>query len=280
MVLDVHDLTPDLFALKFGTRSTVARVLRLLERASLRFADAVITVHAQYGSLLAKRGVGPERLYVVLNVPDDRLLRSLSHDPKPAQAGDLRVVYHGTLTERYGIDVLLEAFAGARQELPRLQLSVYGSGEYRQRALRLAAQLGLNGGVEFSPGFVPVDRLLPLLADADIGVVPNRQNPFNERILPTKLMEYAALGLPAIVSQTGLVHSYFTDDMVRYVAPASVDDLRRALLELATDPVARRRLGTNIQRFSREHTWSRNRAELFRAIDGLLPTSRMLPALA
>jgi glycosyltransferase involved in cell wall biosynthesis len=89
-------------------------------------------------------------------------------------------------------------------------------------------------------------------------------------------MEYAALGLPAIVSRTRLVQSYFTDEMVRYVVPASVDDLRCALVELATDPGARQRFGNNIRRFSREHTWSRNREELFRAIDGRPP--HRLPA--
>jgi len=271
LVLDVHDLTPDLFALKFGTHSAAVKVLQLVERASLGFADGVITVHELYGSLLATRGVGPERVYVVMNVPDDRFFVSLRHDPRPAESEDVRVVYHGTLTERYGVDVLLEAFAGACREIPRLRLSVYGDGEYRPTALRMATRLGLNRGIKFSSGFIPVERVLPFLADADIGVVPNRQNPFTERILPSKLMEYAALGLPAIVSRTGLVQSYFSDDMVRYVAPASVDDLRRALIELATDPGTRRRLGTNIQRFSREHTWSRNKEELFCAIDGRPP---------
>jgi glycosyltransferase involved in cell wall biosynthesis len=116
-----------------------------------------------------------------------------------------------------------------------------------------------------------VERLLPVLADADIGVVPNRRNPFTEGILPTKLMEYAALGLPAIVSRTSVVQSYFTDDMVHYVAPESVDDLRCALIELASDPGARRRLATNIRRFTRQHTWSWNKQELFSAIDGRPP---------
>jgi glycosyltransferase involved in cell wall biosynthesis len=101
--------------------------------------------------------------------------------------------------------------------------------------------------------------------------VPNHQNPFNEQLLPTKLMEYAALGMPTIVSRTGLIQSYFADDMVRYVTPACVDDLRRALIELASDPGARCRLGRNIQRFSRDHTWSQNKEQLFCAIDRRAP---------
>jgi glycosyltransferase involved in cell wall biosynthesis len=167
--------------------------------------------------------------------------------------------------------VLLRAFARARIEVPGIRLSVYGDGDYRSEAVQLAAEQGLDGQVEFSPGFVPTDELLPLLARANVGLVPNRLNPFTQHILPTKLLEYAALGLPTIVSDTGVVRAYFADDMVRYVRPGNVDDLSRALVHLARDAGVRRRLGQNIQRFHREHNWACNKVALFRAIDGCDP---------
>jgi glycosyltransferase involved in cell wall biosynthesis len=282
LVLDVHDLTPDLYALKFGERSLAIRALRLIEHLSLGFAQSVITVHEPYRALLAARGVAPERLHVVMNVADDSLFQSAAQGRAAARsdANEVRFVYHGTLTHRYGVDVLLRALARARTQVPGVRLSVHGDGDYRSEAVRLATELGLDGLVEFSPGFVPVDELPALLAQADVGVVPNRRNPFTEHILPTKLLEYATLGLPTVVSETGVVRAYFGDDMVRYVRPGDVNELSRALVELARDPAVRRHLRRNIQRFQREYNWANNRQALFRAIDGDAPPAAKPAAAA
>jgi glycosyltransferase involved in cell wall biosynthesis len=173
------------------------------------------------------------------------------------------------VTHRYGIDVLLTAFAIARHRVP-LRLLIHGRGEYMPDAQQLATQLGIGDQVTFSAGLLSTTEMAALVAQGDIGVVPNRNDIFTDGILPTKLMEYAALGIPSIVSRSTAVESYFSDDMVRFVEPADVDDLAEALVELATDPDRREALAHGAQRFSRQFRWADQAAGYAAIVDRLV----------
>jgi glycosyltransferase involved in cell wall biosynthesis len=228
VLLDLHDLMPEFFASRFGgdLRGPLARLVLLQERAAI---------------------------HVVMNVPDER--RFPIREPLTRSDGPVTVVYHGTLTRRYGLDILLTAFADARARHP-MRLLIHGRGEFADDARRLANDLGLGDAVTFSNALLTTDELAALIGQGDIGVVPNRNDILTDGILPTKLMEYAALGIPGIVSRSTAVASYFTDDMVRFVEPGNSDDLADALVELAAHPEERAALARNAQRFSREHRWS------------------------
>ena len=79
VIFDVHDLAPDMFAMRFGGRrgSRLAdRLLRLVERSAARFADAVVTVHDPYRRELVARGIPAEKIVVVMNSLDERRLPS------------------------------------------------------------------------------------------------------------------------------------------------------------------------------------------------------------
>jgi glycosyltransferase involved in cell wall biosynthesis len=255
VLLDLHDLMPEFFASRFGgdLRGPLARLVLLQERAAIGFADAVVTVTDLWRDALVARGVPAHKAHVVMNVPDER--RFPIREPLTRSDGPVTVVYHGTLTRRYGLDILLTAFADARARHP-MRLLIHGRGEFADDARRLANDLGLGDAVTFSNALLTTDELAALIGQGDIGVVPNRNDILTDGILPTKLMEYAALGIPGIVSRSTAVASYFTDDMVRFVEPGNSDDLADALVELAAHPEERAALARNAQRFSREHRWS------------------------
>jgi glycosyltransferase involved in cell wall biosynthesis len=269
VILDLHDLMPEFFASRFGggLRSRLARAVLLQERLATGFADEVITVTELWRSRLVRRGVPTEKVHVVMNAPDERAF-PIREPVVRRTDGPLTVVYHGTMTRRYGIDVLLMGFAMARKRVP-LRLLIHGRGEYRDEALQLAQELGLGDVATFSTGLLSTAELSALITQGDIGVVPNRNDLFTDEILPTKLMEYAALGIPSIVSRSTAVESYFTDEMVRFVEPGNAEDLAEALVELANDPEQRAALATNAQRFSRQFRWTDQAAAYVALVDRL-----------
>ena len=122
VILDIHDLAPDMFATRFdGWRGAQAadRVLRATEKWAAKAADAVLTVHDPYRRELVSRGIPPHKITVVMNSLDERLLPPPDRGVTP---GKFRIVYHGTLTPHYGVELLIEAVARVADELPEPEL--------------------------------------------------------------------------------------------------------------------------------------------------------------
>jgi glycosyltransferase involved in cell wall biosynthesis len=254
VILDLHDLMPEFFASRFvgDMRSLPVRLVLLQERISRALADHVITVTDLWRDTLLSRGARPERVSVVMNVPHDDLYPR--HEPVPTRDGPVTVVYHGTMTRRYGIDVLLEAIHLARQRAD-VRLRMHGRGEFLADVLRRVSELGLDDITTITSERISAEELTRVIRSADLGVVPNRNDVFTDGILPTKLMEYAALGVPAIVASSSATRAYFTDDMVRFVTPGDAEELAAAIVELAADGEARRAMAARAQAFTDRHPW-------------------------
>lgn len=256
ILLDLHDLMPEFFASRIGGSmdSLAVRLVRVQERASTGFADGVLTVTDLWRRTLIARGLDDAKVDVVMNLPDDALFQPRAPEVRP-EPDVITVMYHGTITHRYGIDILVRAVAQARERIP-LRLVIHGRGEYLDDLRTLIDELGMGDAVRLSTELLPTADLPDLIAAADIGVVPNRSDVFTDGILPTKLLEYAALGIPAVVSRSTATSAYFTDDMVEYVEPGSVIALATAIERLARDPDRRRKLATAAQAFTTQHQWS------------------------
>jgi glycosyltransferase involved in cell wall biosynthesis len=260
VILDLHDLMPEFYASRFGRplSSLPVRLITLQERLATRFADRVITVTDLWRRTLEGRGVPAEKLSVLMNLPDPAVY---GEPPRPPAREDDRftLVYHGTLAERYGLDLAIRALAIARRELP-VRLIIHGRGDLLDGLRGLAAELGVADDVVFSTDRVPSAELPGLLLRADAGIVPYRRDVFTDGILPTKLMEYAALGIPAIVTRTPAVEAYFDESMVRFVPADDPDALAAAILELGRDPALRAELASGAARFGERHDWTRSAA--------------------
>lgn len=269
LLLDLHDLTPEFYASKFrrGMKSLPVKAVRVQEQLSTSFADHVLTVTELWRQSLISRGVDADRVDVVMNVADEHIYSPDARSERPDD-GRMLVLYHGTVTHRYGIDVVIRAVGRIREQAP-IHLVVHGGGEYLDDLRDLVAALDLGDRVRFSTDRLSTPDLARLIGSADLGIVPNRSDVFTDGILPTKLMEYSAVGIPAIASRTPAIEEYFSEDMVRFVRPDSVDDIAEALLELYADPAGRGRLAIAIRRFAMEHSHARQADTYLRVVESL-----------
>ena len=236
VVLDIHDPSPEMFAMRFAGRRGAAmadRLLRALERTATRLSDHVVTVHEPYRRELVARGVPRPKTTVVMNSLDERLLTQAATASPPA---GFRVFYHGTVTPPYGVELLVEAAARAVPEIPDLSLEICGEGDAVERVRERARELAIADRVTAEGRMLPQSEVLARAALATVGVIPNLPLPLSRYALSTKLFEYVALGIPAVVSSLPTLREYFSDDEVRFFEAGDADALAAALVDVYSDP--------------------------------------------
>ena len=260
LILDLHDLMPEFYAGRFNQDMDAwhIRLLRLQEKFSCAFADQVITVTGLWRETLIQRGIPGEKIVVVMNVANDRIFQRQVSNNLPAGKGQpFRLIYHGTLAERYGIDLAIRAVDRLRKTIPEIHLTIHGKGEYLEPLIQLKDELGLEQYVQFSTQYMPIAELPKLIGKAHLGLVPYRQDIFTDGILPTKMMEYVAVGIPVVAARTAAITAYFDENMVRYFTPGDVDDLATAITTLYADQELIKQMPMRADQFSRQYSWKR-----------------------
>lgn len=269
VILDVHDLVPELYASKFGLREShpLIRALVWIERRSIAFADSALAVHGPHRDALIRHGNPPEKLTVVMNWPDLRKL-GRRRDERAVEASLL--VYHGTISRRHGLETAVRAVALARRDIPGLSLFLAGNGDDVARIEALVQELDLDGSVTLKKGIVPLEDLLPTLRRAGAAVIPLIPDLFTKYMLPVKLLEYAALGVPVIATRTPTIEAYFDDSAVSYVRPDDPNELAQRIVQLYGDPAQRRDLAEGAAAAIARHSWEEERGRYFAVVDRLL----------
>jgi glycosyltransferase involved in cell wall biosynthesis len=273
LIFDVHDLAPDMFAERFGSGNVARLANRLLpavERVALRLADAVVTVHEPYARELRARGA--RDVTVVMNSVDPDVLPTPNGEV--AERPGFRVVYHGTVTPWYGVDLLIEAAGAVASEIPELAVEVYGEGDEVPALRELALRLGMSGRVQFHDHWLPQTEVLTKVRHASVGVIPNRPSRLNHYALSSKLLEYVALGIPVVVAGLPTLRDHFAEDEVLFFTPGDADALAAALLVVARDPDAARARAEAAHRRAQAYAWEANAARYVRLLDDLSKTAQ------
>ena len=278
IVLYLFDSMSEIFMLTRGAgpNHPAVRLLVLEERISAAFADRAIVPHHPFRETIHAHGVPREKMTVVLNGPDDAIFT-----PRPPRATEpvdetFEIVTHGTILERFGIQVLIRALPRLLERVPGARVTVYGEGEYRRTLETLARQLGVADRVRFG-GWVPLDDLPSVLSRFDVGYV----GMLCDNMLSNKLMEYVALRLPVVAARWPTYEHYFDDACVAFFGPGSPGALADALVNVHRDrSAARQRAERAAARFE-PYRWSVQRQAYLGVYEALTASaSARRPALA
>ena len=261
---------PEFFRDRFTTPALrpLLPLVTAAARASAAVADELITVHEPLRQLAIRRGVAPGKIAVVMNSADPRLFDPSRQPRRPfMDDGELRLIHHSNLQRVYGQEILIEAVALLGDSLP-VRLDIYGGGPYRNELDAVVARTGTSDRVHLN-GPVPVEELPGLIAGADIGVVPTLDEPYLRYSLSTKLLEYAAMGIPIVASDLATVRAHFSGEALRFVPGGDSQALAAAIRELAADPAAAARFGAEAHRQAADYGWEVQAARYLAIVDRL-----------
>jgi len=268
IVLDIHDIVPEFYASKFNVseRSLAFRALQRIEWLSAAFTDHVIIANHLWLGKLASRSVSHAKCSAFINYPDTRLFRPKLQNRPPD--GRFIVMYPGTLSWHQGLDIAVRAVSAARPRAPGLELHIYGEGSARNKLQDLVAELGLSDCV-FLKSPLPLHEIAAVMANADLGIVPKRNDPFGGDAFSTKTLEFMALGVPLVVADTRVDRFYFDASLLRFFRAGDVEDLARVLVEAYTDRAGSAHLATAALEFATRNSWERKKHDYLQIVDRL-----------
>lgn len=153
-----------------------------------------------------------------------------------------------TLTHKYGVDLLIDAFARLLQNydvqksglFPRLRLILVGGGEERAALEARARSLNIADRVRFV-GAVPHEAVPDWLNRLDIYVAASR---YDSESFGVAVVEASACGVPVVVSDAGGLPEVVQHGVTGLVVPRENSQaLANALSEIVLDEACRRGFG-------------------------------------
>ena len=276
VILDLHDPMPELMMTIFGLReeSYLVRLLKSLEKHSIRFSDAVLTTNEAFRKLFLSRGCPPQKISVIMNSPDEGIFRFYESSSPTSAAPDTAkpfvIMYHGSLVERHGLDLAVGAVKKAREKIPGLELRIYGrSTPFLEQVMDSVQKSGLSKAVRYL-GPRSLEEIPAAIRDCDVGIIPNRRSAFTEINMPTRIFEYLSQGKPVIAPNTRGIQDYFSSTELILFDLGNAEDLA-AKMEYAFDHpeemVVMVELG---QKVYEAHKWSGEQARFASLVKGLL----------
>jgi len=272
VVLDIHDPMPNTFASKYksGERGLFFKLLLWQELLSAKYADRVVTVHDPVkDGILVKHGLAPESIDVIANFADEEVF---SLRPSYSVDGKIRLIFHGTILERYGLRNAMLALSKVKNR-KKIFVRIIGEGDFSKELAEMIVSLGLADMVQFTNRVFPMHEIPGLISDCNVGLVPLEISSITNYALPLKLIEYTALGLPVITVRTAAISYYFGKDDCLYYQPDDPESLQILLDKIAENPSLLFHYRERALVMREKFLWSKEKAKYIALLQTLSKTS-------
>jgi len=155
----------------------------------------------------------------------------------------INVGYLGSFAWWQGVEILVQAVALLRDAFPNIKLLLIGDGELRSSVEKMCKTSNISYEIT---GFLPHEEALRRLAMLDVLVLPRRRMSTTECIIPIKVIEAWALGIPVIVTEhyAFLVNNIKDHNEVIYCEPEPAN-IANAILTLLNNNELKNRLRAN-----------------------------------
>jgi len=235
----------------------------------LKDSSKVIALNATEVEQYKKMGVDENKIEIVPNG------FNLSDCKKLPEKGEFRkkhsisnnekiILYVGRLHKSKGIDLLVKAFAYAKNEIDNVRLVLIGPGdEYESELKELARTLKVDDKIMFA-GFVTIDEKMKAFVDADVFVTPRFSG------FPITFLEACACGTPIITTNKGDELDWI-DRNVGYVVEYNEELLGDAIVKILNDKKLKKKFGEMSENLVREKfNWDKIVKRLERSYEAVL----------
>jgi glycosyltransferase involved in cell wall biosynthesis len=248
IILDVHDLTLELFKDKWNGKKYlfITSILKFIEKVSYDFADNIITVNEVCKDILIEKGIANNKIKVILNSANSSIFKFDHSREFKVINNNAKILYHGTIAYRFGLHIAIKSMVAVNEHIPMSTLNIYGKYDksYKEELLRLIKNLDLKDSVKLHEP-ISLESVYQVIKESDIGVVPYIISDYMNISLSTKTFEYAASGLPVVVTKLLTLSNIFGDKSLAFVEDINPENLANKIIELCLDPERRKEYAIN-----------------------------------
>jgi glycosyltransferase involved in cell wall biosynthesis len=265
---NVDDLWPEVFYDLGIVRSRfVKRILDLAASVSYQIPVAIITSSSGYvRTLVAEYHIQQEKIVVIEHGVDTLKFRRLKencssylpyspplcipsarnnlNDNKLTRKKRTTIMYSGNLNVGYDFETVIRA-AKLLESHP-VHFIIRGTGVRSHEVREMVIEHELTN-VEVRTDLLSQEQLVSVLNSADIFLLPvNLDSKIVDQGLPTKLLEYQALGKPIVCISNGEAGRYIKETQSGLVATTrQPEELAQLIMQLVNDNDLAKRLGDN-----------------------------------
>ena len=237
----VDDLWPELLYERRIVRSKVLKkVLDRLARFSYTYPEYVLPLNDEVKEIVHKTyGIDTKKIDVITHGVNTSIFTF--SEKKRGQTFIL--LYSGSLVEFYNFDIILNA--AKRLKSKNIKFIIRGKGKLLSYIQEQKEEFQLENLV-INTDFVSLEQLSRVLGEADVLLAPMNKGGYLNSSLPTKILEYQAIGRPIICSSSGPIGNYVekTKSGIR-TEGGELDEFVNAILKLESDHNLCETLGRN-----------------------------------
>lgn len=178
-------------------------ITKVLEKVVYRNVDCILPDAPCYSDYVKAMGA-KEAKVGYLPAAVDTVVFSSGEVDRPSvmkslglEISDQVAIFMGSLFDFSGLDLLVEDFSSVLAIRPRARLVIVGEGPQRKKLESIAEANGISSKVRFT-GRVPYLEITKYLRIADVGVNTFPFTKWTSGILPGKIFQYLAVGLPVV----------------------------------------------------------------------------------
>lgn len=250
-IFEVRDLWPGIFVeLGVLKNKTIIRFLESVEMFLYRKSKAVVVVSHGFKENIQKRGVSPDKIYVVtngvdltkFNNPEEKRVKQL-RSRYGFHEKDTVILYIGAHGISQNLISIIHA-ANRTKHIKNLKYLFVGEGADKEKIMEESKKLNLNN-VLFHDG-VPREEVSIHYLMADICLVPLKNIEGFKTFIPSKMFEIMASSCPIVGSVSGESAQILNDSKgALVVEPDNVEQISEAITKLHEHPQRRLELGRN-----------------------------------
>lgn len=179
--------------------------------------------------------------------------------------GIIRIGTIRTLSEKYGVEYLIRAFASLSKKYENLKLEIVGDGPLRAALENLVIELGIKNNVTFH-GYVNQnsehEKYISLLTNFDIFAILSI---IDSETFGVAAIEASACEIPVVATKVGGLPGVIESEKTGIlVAPKNVDETIKALERLILDAELRKTMGKNGRKNVEEkYDWKENVNQMY-----------------